>query len=241
VSTGAIDPLVGLADIAEQEDLWFHVDGAYGALAALVPELRDKFAGLDRADSLAVDPHKWLYAPLEAGCTLVRDATALPDAFSYTPEYYHFGGEEADPRTNYYEIGLQNSRGFRALKVWMALRQVGRRGYERMIADDVHIAGELFEAVKQTPDLEAISHELSITTFRYAPRETPPHIEDREAWLDDVNERLLERLKASGELFVSNARVGQRFVFRACVVNFRTSLADVRAIPAIVLKHAEGL
>jgi aromatic-L-amino-acid decarboxylase len=240
VSTGAIDALDQLAEIAAREDLWFHVDGAYGALAALVPELHDRFRGLDLADSVAVDPHKWLYAPLEAGCTLVRDAQTLPDAFSYTPVYYHFGGEE-DPRINYYELGLQNSRGFRALKVWLAIRQVGKRGYERMIGDDCRVARALYDAVVLSDDLEALGHDLSITTFRYAPAQMPPGVNDREAWLDEINIRLLERLKASGELFVSNAVVAGRFALRACVVNFRTTFADVEAIPGIVLKHARKL
>jgi aromatic-L-amino-acid decarboxylase len=206
----------------------------------VVPELHDLFKGIERADSLAVDPHKWLYAPLEAGCTLVRDAQTLPDAFSYTPVYYHFGGEVA-PRTNYYEIGLQNSRGFRALKVWLAIRQVGRRGYERMIGDDCRIARALYDAVDRTDDLEALGHDLSITTFRYAPEQTPEGVADREAWLDEINTALLERLKASGELFVSNAVVGGRFALRACVVNFRTTFDDVEAIPDIVLRHARKL
>ena len=240
VSTGAIDELDGLADIAASEDMWFHIDGAYGALAAVVPELHDLFKGMERADSLAVDPHKWLYAPLEAGCTLVRDAQTLPDAFSYTPVYYHFGGE-VDPRINYYEIGLQNSRGFRALKVWLAIRQVGRRGYERMIGDDCRIARALYDAVDRTDDLEALGHDLSITTFRYAPEQTPEAVANREAWLDEINTALLERLKASGELFVSNAVVGGRFALRACVVNFRTTFDDVEAIPDIVLRHARKL
>ncbi len=241
VSTGAVDDLQGLAEIAAAEDLWFHVDGAYGALAAVVPELRDRFKGMDRADSIAVDPHKWLYAPLEAGCTLVREAQTLPEAFSYTPDYYHFGGEEADARINYYEIGLQNSRGFRALKVWLALRQAGRRGYEKMIGDDCRVARAIHEAVDRTPELEALGHDLSITTFRYAPERTPAGVDDREAWLDEINTRLLERLKASGELFLSNAVVNGRFALRPCVVNFRTTFAEAEALPGIVLKHARGL
>lgn len=241
VSTGAIDDLDRLADVAADEGLWFHIDGAYGVLAAVVPELRGRFKGLERADSVAVDPHKWLYAPLEAGCCLVRDAQTLPDAFSYTPDYYHFGGEETDPRINYYEIGLQNSRGFRALKVWLALRQAGRQGYEKMIGDDCRVALAIFEAVDRTPDLEALGHELSITTFRYAPEKTPAGVTDREAWLDDINIRLLEALKASGELFLSNAIVNGRFALRPCVVNFRTTFAVAETLPGIVLKHAKNL
>jgi len=241
VSTGAIDPLDELADLAAEEKLWFHIDGAYGAFAAALPELQDAFAGLGRADSIAVDPHKWLYAPLEAGCTLVRDPKHLQDAFSYTPDYYHFDDDEADPRINYYEVGMQNSRGFRALKVWLALRQAGREGYVQMIRDDIQLTRALWEAVDRTDELEAVHCELSIATFRYAPDQTPSWVENREAWLDALNGELLEALKASGEIFVSNAMTDGRFLLRACIVNFRTALEDVEALPEIVLRHAQTL
>lgn len=118
VSTGAIDPLAQLAAICGEFDLWFHVDGAYGGFAAMLPDAPAELAGLPEADSIAVDPHKWLYAPLEAGCALVRAPERLRDAFAYHPPYYHFGAEA----TNYYDFGPQNSRGFRALKVWLALQ-----------------------------------------------------------------------------------------------------------------------
>ena len=234
VSTGAVDDLATLADIAEEFGLWFHIDGAYGAFAAAVPECAERFRGIERADSIAVDPHKWLYAPLEAGCTLVRDAATLPAAFSYTPDYYHFE-EEIDPRINYYELGMQNSRGFRALKVWLALRQVGRDGYVQMLRDDIRLTRAMWEAVDRHPDLEAVHCELSIATFRYAPKSMPEDQYDR------FNEQLLEELKASGELFVSNALTDGRFLLRACIVNFRTTLEDVEAVPEIVVRHAERM
>ncbi|HSH45889.1 MAG TPA: pyridoxal-dependent decarboxylase, partial [Longimicrobiales bacterium] len=135
VSTGAIDDLDALADLAAEHGAWFHVDGAYGGVAAGVPELARAFRGLERADSVAVDPHKWLYAPIEAGCTLVRDPESLRAAFAYHPPYYHFGAEA----TNYVDYGPQNSRGFKALKVWLALRQLGRRGYQESIAEDIRL------------------------------------------------------------------------------------------------------
>ena len=115
VSTGAVDPLPEIAALCREHDLWFHVDGAYGALAARVPGAPASLAALGDADSVAVDPHKWLYAPLEAGCVLVRDAEKLRSAFSYHPAYYHFD----DQVLNYFDYGMQNSRGFRALKVWL--------------------------------------------------------------------------------------------------------------------------
>src|SRR3954463_7253066 len=129
VSTGAVDPLDEIARVCHRHDVWFHVDGAYGALAAQVPGVPSSLLALSDADSVAVDPHKWLYAPLEAGCALVRDAGKLRQAFSYHPAYYHFD----DQVVNYFDYGPQNSRGFRALKVWLALRQVGRAGYLKMI------------------------------------------------------------------------------------------------------------
>ncbi len=140
VSTGAVDPLPEIAAICRENNLWFHVDGAYGAIAACLPEASGDLRGLALADSVAVDPHKWLYAPLEAGCVLVRERKHLPQAFSHRPPYYHFPEHEGEESFNYYEYGLQNSRGFRALKVWLALRQVGRAGYRLMVADDVRLS-----------------------------------------------------------------------------------------------------
>ena len=128
VSTGAVDPLHEIAAVCREYGAWFHVDGAYGGFAAAVPDAPDDLRGLSVADSVAVDPHKWLYAPLEAGCALVRDPEALRAAFSYHPPYYHFD----ERATNYVDYGPQNSRGFRALKVWLALRHVGAAGYRRM-------------------------------------------------------------------------------------------------------------
>jgi glutamate/tyrosine decarboxylase-like PLP-dependent enzyme len=237
VSTGAVDALPQLARIARAQGLWFHADGAYGALALLADEAPEALAGLREADSVAVDPHKWLYAPLEAGCALVRRPGALRDAFSYTPPYYRFEGEEEDPRTNYFELGLQNSRGFRALKVWLGLRQAGRDGCRRMIGDDMRLARELHRLVAARPELEALTQALSISTFRYVPKGLRPGTPAVDDYLNELNEDLLARLKASGEVFLSNAVVHGVFALRACIVNFRTTLADVEAVPGIVVRH----
>jgi glutamate/tyrosine decarboxylase-like PLP-dependent enzyme len=137
-----VDPPGAGGDRAEY-GIWFHVDGAYGAPAAVLPDAPADLKALALADSVAVDPHKWLYAPLEAGCVLVRDPAHLRDAFSYTPSYYKFDTEGEEPPSNYYELGPQNSRGFRALKVWLGLRQAGREGYARMIADDCRLRANL--------------------------------------------------------------------------------------------------
>src|SRR5262249_31714471 len=198
------------------------------------PEAPDDLRGLSQADSVAVDPHKWLYAPLEAGCALVRDAEALRAAFSYHPPYYHFD----ERATNYVDYGPQNSRGFRALKVWLALRQVGASGYRRMISDDIELSRAMAAAVSRHPELELITQDLSITTFRYVPREVLERVrgDDLEHHLDALNRELLDRLQRGGEVFVSNAVVRGRFALRACIVNFQTGAADVAALPEIVVR-----
>ncbi len=237
VSTGAIDPLPELAAICREFNLWFHVDGAYGALAAVLPDAPAALAGLQEADSVAVDPHKWLYAPLEAGCALVRDPEKLRDAFAYHPVYYHFGVEA----TNYFDLGPQNSRGFRALKVWLALQQAGRSGYEKMISDDIRIARALFERIVDYAELEAFTHSLSITTFRFVPADLDRNDKNVAPYLDTLNLELLTRLQNSGEAYLSNAVIHSRFALRACIVNFRTTLADVEALLPIVVRIGKEL
>jgi len=233
VSTGAVDPIRELSGVCVEHGLWFHVDGAYGAPAAVLPEAPDELHALALADSLAVDPHKWLYAPLEAGCSLVREPHRLADAFGYSPDYYRFETEGEERPINYYELGPQNSRGFRALKIWLAMQQAGREGYVRMIGDDCRMADALYHHVADHPELEAATLGLSIATFRYVPRDLRGAAA-AEPYLNTLNETLLARLKTGGKVFVTNAVVDGRFLLRACIVNFRTTEADVAAIPAIV-------
>ncbi len=225
VSTGVVDPLADMAAVCRRHDVWFHVDGAYGALAARVPGAPADLRALNEANSVAVDPHKWLYAPLEAGCALVRRRGDLLRAFSYHPSYYHFDHEV----TNYFDYGPQNSRGFRALKVWLALRQVGWSGYRQMIGDDMRLSRHLHALVREHPDFEALTQHLSITTFRYVPRDLAGS-PDAEDYLQRLNQELLSRVERSGDAFLSKAMVNGRFALRACIVNFRTSQADVEAL-----------
>jgi len=232
VSTGAIDPLPELAATCREFNLWFHVDGAYGGVAAVLPDAPDAFAGLREADSVAVDPHKWLYAPLEAGCALVRNPEHLREAFAYHPPYYHFGTEAI----NYFDLGPQNSRGFRALKVWLALQQVGRDGYVQMLSDDIRLSRELFERIRKQPTLQAFTQSLSITTFRYVPTDLDLAGEEVGRYLDELNRELLTRLQNGGEAYLSNAVIDGKFALRACIVNFRTSLADVEALLPLVVQ-----
>ncbi|MCM2254647.1 MAG: aminotransferase class V-fold PLP-dependent enzyme [Vicinamibacteria bacterium] len=239
VSTGAVDPLPAIALLCREQGLWFHVDGAYGGFAAAARDVPADLRGLALADSVAVDPHKWLYAPLEAGCTLVRDPQRLSAAFSYHPPYYFFG-EEAQ---NFVDAGMQNSRGFRALKVWLQLRHAGRDGYARMIDEDIALARELHGHVAAAADLEAATLGLSISTFRYRPADLAGRTDEAEVatYLDELNRELLARIQGGGEAFVSNAVVGGRFLLRACIVNFRTTSADVAALPGIVSRLGREL
>jgi aromatic-L-amino-acid/L-tryptophan decarboxylase len=234
VSTGVIDPLPELRAICTKYGLWFHVDAAYGGFANALPDAPDDLRGLSDADSVAVDPHKWLYAPLEAGCALVRDAEALRAAFAYHPPYYHFG----ETATNFLDFGLQNSRGFRALKVWLALKQVGASGYRTMIADDIRLSQTLARAVDRHPDLDLISQHLSITVFRYVPASLRERQGEAEAeqQLDAINREVLDRLQRGGDVFVSNAVIAGRYALRACIVNFHTTETDVNAVPDIVAR-----
>jgi glutamate/tyrosine decarboxylase-like PLP-dependent enzyme len=239
VSTGAVDPLPEIASICRELDLWFHVDGAYGALAAAIPGVSADLRGLAEADSVAVDPHKWLYAPLEAGCALVRRPEDLRNAFSYHPPYYRFG-EEA---LNFVDYGLQNSRGFRALKVWLALQHIGREGYVASISEDMRLSRKLYDLMQRHPEFEALTQNLSITTFRYVPSELRPRLGDPavEETLNKLNEDLLARVEKSGQAFFSNAVINGKFALRACIVNFRTSEEDIDALPPLVAGFARRL
>lgn len=241
VTVGAVDPLPQIAEICRAHDLWMHVDGAYGAPAAVLPEAHPDLIGLCEADSIAFDPHKWLYNPLEAGCALVRRPQDMIDAFSFHPEYYKFDDDTDEPGLNYYEFGLQNSRGFRALKVWLLLRTVGREGYQRMIRDDIALARALFKAVDAHPELDAFTCNLSITTFRFVPRSLRDAGEDAEPYLNELNETLLTRLIRGGEAFVSNAIIDGKYALRACIVNFNSTLDNMEALPEIVVRLGHEL
>jgi aromatic-L-amino-acid/L-tryptophan decarboxylase len=237
VSTGAVDPLQEIGSICRECDLWYHIDGAYGALAAAIPDAPDDLRALSSADSVAVDPHKWLYAPLEAGCALVRRPDDLRNAFSYRPPYYHFDEDVL----NLVDYGPQNSRGFRALKVWLALQHIGRIGYVETIAEDMRLSRRLHQLLQNHPQFEALTQSLSITTFRYVPPDLrskigQPEVEES---LNRLNRDLLDRVEKSGEAFLSNAVIDGKFALRACIVNFRTSEEDIEALPEILTRIAQ--
>jgi aromatic-L-amino-acid decarboxylase len=243
VGTGAIDPLPAIARVCEKYSLWFHVDGAYGAPAVALADATDDLKGLRLADSIAIDPHKWLYSPLEAGCILTRHASALRDAFAFKPHYYQFDDNEGQEVKNYFEYGPQNSRGFRALKIWLAFQQIGASGYRRMIADEIALAHRLHEMIGGHDSLERGTVSLSITTFRYVPHDLRGAADDGTVtnYLNELNERIVTAVRLSGEAFVSNAFLDGRFMIRTCIVNFRTTLKDVAVLPDLVARLGREL
>jgi aromatic-L-amino-acid/L-tryptophan decarboxylase len=240
VSTGAVDDLKAIGILCKKYNLWFHIDGAYGAPAAVIPALKNSFDGMADADSIAIDPHKWLYSPLEAGCTLVKDPNTLIDTYSAHPVYYNFSNAESQPH-NYYEYGFQNSRGFRALKVWAALQQVGKDGYIKMIGHNIELSQLLFRLAEQHAELEAVTQNLSITTLRFVPTDTLVQTERKDDYLNKLNEALLNRLQREGKVFLSNAVVKDKYCLRGCIVNFRTSEKDIKEIIEIIAREGRRI
>jgi len=241
VSTGVVDNLKAVAAVCKTHDLWFHIDGAYGIPAAVIPELKDLFNGVEEADSIALDPHKWLYSPLEAGCTLVKNPKHLIDTYSSHPEYYNFSLTEEGGALNFFEYGLQNSRGFRALKVWLALQQIGRDGYVKLIREDISLSKYFAELAEQHSELEPVTQNLSITTLRYIPQNLEVKGEKRAEYLNTLNEALVNGLQAGGELFLSNAIIDEKYCMRACIVNFRTTKKDIEECIEIIVKEGRKL
>jgi glutamate/tyrosine decarboxylase-like PLP-dependent enzyme len=243
VGTGATDPLPEIARICKEFDLWFHVDGAYGAPAVALADASADLKGLRLADSIAMDPHKWLYASLEAGCVLVRDPNALQNAFEFKAPYYQFDDNEGQEVTNFYDYGPQNSRSFRALKIWLGFQQSGADGYRQMISDDIALARQMHDLVGAEDLLEQGTVGLSICTFRFVPSDLRSRLGEAEVadYINSLNERLVTAVRLSGEAFVSNAHIGDKYMIRACIVNFRTTLPDVAVVPKLVVRLGKEL
>jgi glutamate/tyrosine decarboxylase-like PLP-dependent enzyme len=236
VATGAIDPLEKIAEIAKTLGVWMHVDGAYGALAMLSPAERPLFKGIERADSIAFDPHKWLYTPHSGGCVVVRDLQHLANSFAVHPTYVREDKEQTGHGVDHHVLGPQFSRGFSALKVYLSLMAHGKAAYARRIAHDCELARWLAHLVDKEPELErACDPGLSICCFRYVPPDVRA-VPNRDDYLDKLNERLMGELQAEGTVFCSNAVLRGRYYLRACIVNFRTEADDVEALAAAAVR-----
>ncbi|TIM68839.1 MAG: amino acid decarboxylase, partial [Mesorhizobium sp.] len=222
VNTGAIDDLQALARLAAQEDLWFHVDGCIGALIAIAPENSHRVAGIEHAHSIALDPHKWLHAPFEVGCVLIRDASAHRSTFAVTPEYLESTPRGLASGQWLHDFGLQTSRGFRALKVWMALKQHGIEKFGRLI--DQNIAqGQYFSGlIEAEPTLELTAPtSINIVCFRY--RGDGLTGERQKA----LNTEIMLRLQEDGIAALSDTTVHGQHCLRAAINNHRTRRDDL--------------
>jgi aromatic-L-amino-acid/L-tryptophan decarboxylase len=228
-ATGSIDPLDGIADVCEEFGLWMHVDGAYGALAAMA--IPAAFAGMGRADSLSLDPHKWLYQPAGVGCLLYRDPADARRAFSHSAEYARSLTDDPIEGFAIFEESMELSRPLRALKLWLSLRYFGMKAFQESIAEDLRLAQVLVGAIDSEVRLERLaSVALSAVCFRFR---------GAEGDLDALNRAILHRVTLRGRVYLSNAVIHGKFALRACIVNHRTTEADVREIVSEVLAAAD--
>jgi aromatic-L-amino-acid/L-tryptophan decarboxylase len=225
VNTGAIDDLPSLAALAREEDLWLHVDGCIGALIAIAPKNAYRVAGIEQADSLALDPHKWLHAPFEAGCALVRDASAHRNTFAVTPEYLEAAPRGLASGDWLHDWGLQTSRGFRALKIWMALKEHGVDKFGRLIDQDIEHARRLTELIEAEPDLELVAPtNINIVCFRYR----SPGLDG--GALKELNTEIMLRLQEEGLAALSDTTVHGEHCLRAAINNHRTRGEDLELL-----------
>lgn len=226
-NTGAIDDLDAIADVCARHGVWFHVDAAYGGPAILVDDHAGVRHGLARADSAALDPHKWMFVPVEAGFVVVRDADAMRSAFSLVPPYIRTTGNASGVYGLpwFSEYGFQQTRGFRALKVWMTLKHAGVDGLREAVAANLALARELADRIRAASDLELVATGLSVVCFRYRGD-------------DALNRRILERLQLGGDVFLTSTELNGRFVLRACIVNYRSTRADIDRLLAAVRQSA---
>jgi len=235
-ATGSIDPLREVASICREYNLWLHIDGAFGALASLA--IPDAFDGINLADSISLDPHKWLYQPTGCGCLLYRDPADARRAFSHSGDYARSLSTDPIEGFAFFEESIELSRPFRALSLWLSLRYFGLRAFQQSISDDLHLARVLANFIDAEPQLERLAPvALSAVCFRYLGFSTAATSSD----LDDFNRRILDRVIRRGCVYLSNATVHGHFALRACIVNHRTTEPDVHAIVTEVLAAAKEL
>jgi glutamate/tyrosine decarboxylase-like PLP-dependent enzyme len=238
---GAIDPLAELADVAAAYDCWFHVDAAYGGPAAMVDELKPLFAGIERADSITCDPHKWLNTPISSSLVLIRDSARQLAAFTLKPDYAQLDAELERDMVMRYQWTPQFTRPFDALPVWVSLLAHGWSTYARRITHDIDLTRWLHELVTAHAELEALAEpELSVACFRYVPTDLAGD-SDAAAYLDELNEQIIYAVQRAGRAYPSNAIVAGRFAIRACLVGYRTEAEHVEALVDDVVRFGREL
>ena len=230
-ATGSIDPLTAIADICHEFELWLHVDGAYGALASLA--IPDAFHGLDRADSLSLDPHKWFYQPTGCGCLLYRDPADAQRAFAHSGDYARALSDDPIEGFAFFEESMELSRPFRALKLWLSLRYYGLGAFQESIQEDLRLAQVLANFIDGEQRLERLAPvSLSAVCFRYI---------GGDGDIDALNRSILERVIRRGRVYISNAMIFNRFALRVCIVNHRSTEDDVRLVVTEVLAAADEI
>ena len=238
-NTGSVDPLASLADYCEANRLWLHVDAAYGWTAVLTDEGRALFDGIGRADSVTLDPHKWLAQTFDAGCVLVRDGPLLARTFALRPDYMQ-DVAPAEAEVNFCDRGLALTRPFRALKIWLSLKVLGVNWFRALAERGCRLA-DLAQALLQHAGVfEILSpRRLSVVCFRYVPPGFRVQGEDDERRLDALNLRLIDALRATGRASLSSTRLHGRVAIRFCFVNWRTTAADVEEVVGLLRKLGE--
>jgi aromatic-L-amino-acid decarboxylase len=238
VNTGAIDPLDALADVCVDTGVWFHVDGSYGGFAARAPHVAEALSAIGRADSLSLDPHKWLFAPLDAGCLLVRDPLRLTQAFAHGASYVDVIADRDMSEFAFWDHGPELSRRFRALKIWFLLNIHGARAIQQAIDSNIAVAQHLATTIQASDDFELLAPApLSIVCFRYRGGDGRLR-EDAPARQDAFNKTLMVEVQRDGDSYLSNATVDGRFALRACIVNFRTETADAERLLGTIRRVA---
>ena len=234
-NTGAVDPLVQLADLCRREDLWLHADGAYGAAAVLCERGKQALPGLERVDSLSLDPHKWLFQPIEIGCVLVRDRRLLHEAFTIHPEYLQDVHRDREA-VNFCDHGIQLTRGFRALKLWMSIQVFGMDAFRRAVDRGFDLAELAERILRESPRWEVTTPaQMAVVTFRYV---IPGKTEEE---LDALQTRIVDGLRAEGFALATSTRLRGRTALRLCTINPRTTDEDIRATIEHMARLGEGL
>jgi glutamate/tyrosine decarboxylase-like PLP-dependent enzyme len=254
VNTGTVDSLAEIAEVAREFGLWFHIDGAYGALAASDETKRQLFRGLELADSISLDAHKWLYVPLDCGGLLFHDEAQARAAFSFDDaDYIKIHEQNVDEAFAFWNYGPELSRRFRALKIWLTLRYYGTRRIVRAISEDNALAAYMAQQIEQADDFELLATpELSICCFRYLPPSLQHRLQSTlksessevaliNSELDQLNNKIMLAVQRGGHAYVSSATLRGRFALRACITNFRTTRADIDETLEIIRKAASGL
>ncbi|MDE1206615.1 pyridoxal phosphate-dependent decarboxylase family protein [Tenacibaculum larymnensis] len=223
-NTGTVDPLDEIADICEEEDLWFHIDGAYGGAAILAEKGAKALRGIERADSLTVDPHKWFYQPYEIGCLLVKDASWLSGTFSEKPEYLRdIEGNESE--INFYDYGIQLTRRFRALKFYMSIKTYGLDAFKEAVTYNIQLADDVEKMLRKSRNWEIISPAtLAVINFRY----NPIGLNLSEKEIDELNQKISQKIMESREAFLVTTILNKQVVLRMCLINPKTTMDDIK-------------